>query len=440
MKKIDLKKHLVNSKLLRDISWTVWAKAVAMLFFFLTDVVIARVLSVDEYGEWTFFYSIKTMLAYLCYFGIDHATKLVIARVEDADRQRKFFRVALAMRVIINLLFAFLICAVGEQLVLLFDAKNVYGDLKYLIRFGGILASFNAFQEFFKAVGYGIKDNKTAFWVTLYEFMGAFVFVFLGVMLFKDNRGVLYGYLTAGMVTLFLSLAVFQKRDGMLIKPQGSYDNKEIVLEILKYALPLLLANIANLISLELDTVMLGMLNGSEQVAMYNIGKKICSKAGQVNLAIATGSMASFAIINAENVKKKLEDLKKLQMLNFLATMGIGIALVPFAIWGVPIIYGDKYVGAVRIMLWFIPFYLMYGTSIFYAIFMDYRGKSTLRSIYSVVSIVLNVVLNYFFIPKYGAAGAVWTTLLSQGPYMLFVLFSAKGMIKKIKRDYGIEN
>ena len=53
-----------------NISWSFMAKIVAIVFVFLTDIVIARTMSIEDYASWTYFFSIKTMMIYICDLGI----------------------------------------------------------------------------------------------------------------------------------------------------------------------------------------------------------------------------------------------------------------------------------------------------------------------------------------------------------------------------------
>ena len=195
--------------------------------------------------------------------------------------------------------------------------------------------------------------------------------------------------------------------------------------QLFKYAIPLLACDIANLIALELDTSMIGLLSSEEQIAFYNIGKKLVSKAGHVNLAIAGGVMTSFAVINHDNYAEQKKRFKKYMAINLMAALGVCMGLLFLAFGGVGLIYGKEYIRAKTVILLMVPYYCMFAISSFLALFLDFQNKTTLRSVVSIIATGLNLVLNLVYIPKYGAVGATGTTLASQMVYFVFVCLSS---------------
>ena len=424
-----------KNKIVRNISWTLMAKAVAMLLFFLTDIMTARLLTVSEYGEWNYFFSIKTMIAYIGYFGIDQGTKLVMAKLDNEEARAKCFKMGMLLRTIISTIVAVMVFATAKLWNEVLNQDGQYENLLWLLAFGGILAMFNAYQEFFKEIGYGIGDNKLVFIVTFAEYGIIFLSLLLIVLVYSNVYGMLLGYLTAGCVTLGGCLLYIQKKYGYFNKKKLKVKEPSYYKQILKYALPLLFANIANLVCMELDTTMIGLLSTSQEVAIYNVGKKLCTKAGHINLAIAGGTMAAFAIINHENYSKKIKTFFRVMLLDIIVTVIIGIGLVAVAQIGIPILYGEEYIGATSITMCMIPYYLMFGISSCLALFLDFRNKSIIRSIVSIICIVLDAGLNYIFIRKFGAIGAVYTTVLTQVPYFIFTIAASFCEIKSIKRQ-----
>lgn len=434
MRTYDLmKEKLFQDKMIKNVSWTFLAKAVAMLFFFLTDIISARRLNVEQYGEWNYFFSIKTMIAYLGYLGVDQGTKIVISKIEN-ERERAFCcKVGLIIRTIISLLLVVLIFLTAKSWTHSLNMDAKYHYVAQIFMFSGILALFNAFQEFFKEVGFGIRKNEIVFFVTLSEYGTIFVCICIFLLISPNIYSMLIGYIVAGCITLTFSLT-YIKRKIFLFPTEWKNDRaKTYGKMILKYAMPLLLANIANLVSMELDTAMIGLMSTSTEVAMYNIGKKICMKAGHINLAIAGGTMATFAVINKDNYKEKVETLKRIMIVDVLITILVGAGLLLVSNIGIPILYGNNYRGAISITNNLIPFYLMFGISSCLALFLDFRNKSTMRSVVSIICVVMNIILNAIFVPRYGAKGAVLTTVFTQIPYFLFTIIVSAREIYKLK-------
>ena len=56
--------RLKKSKWVRNVSFVVIGKAVAMGFYQLFDIVVARELSIQAYAEWAYFFSVLTIIFY----------------------------------------------------------------------------------------------------------------------------------------------------------------------------------------------------------------------------------------------------------------------------------------------------------------------------------------------------------------------------------------
>ena len=423
-----------SNRVLKNISWTMMAKIAAMVLFFLTDIMTARLLSISQYGQWNYFFSIKTMYAYVGYFGIDQGTKLQISKLESKSERQRCYRAGIMLRTIVSVFVAIIGVVSAGYLNSLLNKDGKYDLFYLLLLFGGILALFNAYQEFFKEVGYGIGDNKQVFVVTLAEYGFVFVCTLVCLIIFSNIYGMLIGYLCAGCITMISSYLYLKKEHSYLNLKKSSSPNLYYK-QILKFAIPLLMANIANLVCMELDTTMIGMMSTSKEVALYNIGKKLCTKAGHINLAIAGGTMTTFAIVNADNYEKKMKTFFRVLKLDTLVTLAVGLAICFVAKYMIPILYGEAYVGASRITFLMIPYYLMFGISSFLALFLDFRNRSTIRSIVSVGCICLNACLNFFFIKKFGAAGAVYTTIITQVPYFIYTIIASILAIREIRKE-----
>lgn len=63
--------------ILNDTILSLGSKAVGMILFMATDIMIARFLSTESYDEWSFFYAIITMCYWLVWFGINESVRVL---------------------------------------------------------------------------------------------------------------------------------------------------------------------------------------------------------------------------------------------------------------------------------------------------------------------------------------------------------------------------
>ena len=119
----------------------------------------------------------------------------------------------------------------------------------------------------------------------------------------------------------------------------------------------------------------------------------------------------------------------------------IALALYLFGNLLINILYGSSYPSAGGIIKILTVYYILYSVSTFYSVFLDFRNKAGIRSVFYVSVIVLNLLFNYLWIPKYGAAGAAAATNISLLPYTIMVIVQSclewDKAKKKIEKDVG---
>jgi O-antigen/teichoic acid export membrane protein len=150
------------------------------------------------------------------------------------------------------------------------------------------------------------------------------------------------------------------------------------------------------------------------------------------------GSMATFANYrtskNGQELKAHFYRLLKIVSIVFSV---ITVGLLTTSWFVIPFIFGSAYIPSIIPLLLLIPYMLSFAFSAITGLFLDYQGLATTRAIYLVVTIVLNVLLNLWLIPKYGAAGTAIATSISSIPYALLNLRQATGFINSPYSDHS---
>lgn len=426
----------INDKNFINIIWSFSAKIIAMVFFFLVDIVIARFLDITGYATWTYYYSLRTMFGYIGCFGMNSAAKIMISKGKDLNEQGLLYRLCFKYRMITASVFSILLTCFLPFFKNILDEGNQYPDLQFLLYFIGIVVFFNIILEFFKQIGYGLPDFKLVFNANIFDYGVYFIIVFLSVLIMPSLKGVLLGCIVAGALGTLASIKYVKKKYAFPKLSSEGLDERKGRKQIVKYSIPLMTRDITNFVVMELDTVMLGMLTNAGQLAFYNIGKKLTSKVSHINIAISSGVMTTFSSINSDNFKEKYKLYLKYFLLNFVFSIGVVLVLLMFGFFGIELIYGSNFSPAKNIILLLVPYYLMFSLRVYMSLFLDFRNKLNLQSFINVICVCLNVLLNFMFIPRYGAIGAVASTLLTEIPNFLCVLFQNINIWKQYKKQY----
>lgn len=407
-------------KFFKNTVYSLLGKAIGMVLLVLLDILLARELSVEQYAEWAYFFSIASMLFFIGWLGINMSAKVIVSRCVEESSIKACIKGGFLLRIISGIICSFILMII---MVFLSDKLGYplkYPNLKNMFLLSGFLIFFNSTTEFFKEIFIGVINFKAVVGITVIEYLGYFAYSFLFLFFSGNVYSVIWGYAASGM-TVFVIGTMLLIKDYHIICVQ----NKDIVFQyikkIAKYSIPMLLVGIGVIILIEIDIVMLGMLSSKTEIAVYNIAKNINSKATHINYSLCAGTMASFAVISKNEIMSKKEDFRKIERVNILITMGIVFAIYLFTPAYITFFYGMNYSKAASVARVLIFYYVLYAVANFYSAFLDFRGKAQIRSISYVVIIILDIGLNYILIPRYGAYGAAIATSLSLIPYTFIV-------------------
>lgn len=420
-----------KNTLLQNVLWSFLGKIVAMICLVLLDITAARMLSVADYAEWVYFFSIQTMLFYIGWMGINTSAKVYVSKCVTMQEREQCIRAAFVLRFFsgawISSLFFMILPEAAEYLG--YPAK--YPALKSLLAVSGALVFFNSFTELYKELCIGLKNYIRLFMITAFEYGGYFLFSAAGLVIFRRMQTIAAGYLISGCCVMAAGWHIFGIRVTALWRNAG--DLKAYIRLMVKYALPIAFISLGSLILVEMDTFMLGLLCEKEEAAVYNIAKNLCAKATHVNYALTTGTMTSLSALTAANIRKKRQEFQKINRINMVVISGISAVMFLAGTMAVSALYGMEYRKAGVVMRFLIPYYVLYSISNFYGTFLDFREKAKFRSICFISVVVMNVTLNYLLIPVYGAKGAAVATDLSLVPYTIAVVVCAFVEFRKME-------
>lgn len=192
------------------------------------------------------------------------------------------------------------------------------------------------------------------------------------------------------------------------------------VAELFHYGKYVMGTNLSTMIYKGTDRIMVGDMLGKIPAALYNSAIMITNLSETPTFSVAT-------VLFPQSARKIKEGTQAIKLLYEKAVGAILAVLLPailFVIvaaeWIVWIISGAEYLEASNILRLtmfygiFIPFAVQFGTVL------DSIGKPKINFMFTVVSAILNIILNYFFILYYGIMGAAWATLVT---YIIAFIF-----------------
>lgn len=218
----------------------------------------------------------------------------------------------------------------------------------------------------------------------------------------------------------------------------------KFILQLLKKAWPFAIIFILSALYFRIDMIMLEVMKGNKAVGIYSAAYKLIEF-----LSIIPGTICVATLPELSNDYSKDIDrffLKSFRTFFFLGVGGfvVGLFLFLFSNPIIALLYGPLFHDSghcLSILSASVFFLFVNGYLIYVAIAMNY---DRIVALVLLVSTVLNILLNYYFIPKYSYIGAALTTLFSEVLMLLFclILFKKANIIlwQRLPRYRGAEN
>lgn len=355
-------------------------------------------LSIDEFGQYTFFIAVIYFLLPFFTFGVFESNSRLLAFQEDKIEKRKYFGVTFISAIILSIpLFLFLL------LFALF-ADNIFKvDIAFLLKQNFYLIGFLILQSFLLLSLRGAGKIKI---LSLYTFSPRFFYiVLLGFLIFFGNYS-----LSNTIYSLFAGLIFSTIIILFILKPLfGELKQKfiNIYRETKKYGIHLYLSNIMSETLSHADKILISYFLNSESMAYYGLAYMLTFPLSHFSKSLATTLYSKFANENLIHPK-----IIKSNLLFISITVFVFILFREFIIVN---LFSEKYMPAVNLML---PLALAFGFSGLskpYTHYLMVKGFGKIVRNISITVPVSNILLNLILIPEFGINGAAWAAFFSYG-------------------------
>lgn len=252
----------------------------------------------------------------------------------------------------------------------------------------------------------------------------------MGLLLFvKTPNDIILAMIITVASMLINSLWMFALYTKMYGKIKLGID-KVFVRTLLKSSIPITFSTFFILIFNFLNIVMLGFLRSDAETGFYTAAFKF------VVLVLTPSAIIQNAFFPVLSRSVSIEDRqKKIQIYgNFIFIIGAIISLIimlfPAQIIG--LVYGSKYVESIPLLQILMGTVLvMYLNTIYYPPLVSWKFEKTVMYAIGTGGII-NIILNFLLIPRYGASGAAWSTVFSELTVLMGLLIIMKKVIRKI--------
>lgn len=404
--------YITERKLLKETIWSFLSKAIPFPFFLLTNIVLARQLNPELYGQWSVLYSFITILVLISQFGLDNSARKKIAEYRNQEELGDILKHSFILRFFLSILFVSILLIIKVPLL----QKFHYFQFDPIFNAAIIFIFLTNIVEFLKDVFQGLHRIKFNFIINVFEYITKLIFLIVGFYVSTSLFSVLFAFNIALLVTTVAGLIILV----FAFYPQLKIHSKKLFYrEILYYSAPLFFINIGFALATEIDTVLLATLRGNTEAGVFSVAKQLVNKLPHISFALSMGTMPIFAHITKDNRESLQEKFSTLVKINTLIFLCISIIICLTSWFWLPALYGEAYKGAIVPLLLLMPYLLFFSYSALANTFLDYQNKAHKRALHLIAILVVNIILNVLFIPPFGAAGAAIATSLAYVPYTI---------------------
>lgn len=382
-----------------------FGSAIQSFVAFILIPIYTRFLSIEEYGAFEIAGTFLTVIVFLLSLGFASA----ILKNYNLDFRGK----KEDQKNLIGTAFLFIVPLVfGINIVLWLIApaisQIIFGTETFvnLIKLSILLSVFAILLNMCFAILRAKEKSKQYTFYFLLRFCFLLVFNIYFVVIRKEGvDGILLGNLIAHII-VFLSMIP------LIYKSANIHISKFYIVKLLAFGIPLIPASMAQWFMDLSDRYFLRFYTSLEEVGIYSLGYKIgivvfIALVAPFQLAWPT---VSFKLAKHKQVKKIYSKV----LTYFVMIIGsFALLLSVFANEIITIFATENYVRSADIV-WIVAFsYVIFGAHYVIAPGIHLAGKTHLYPWLLIFPAGANIVLNYFFVERYGMFGAAYTTLFS---------------------------
>ncbi len=390
-----------GQKITSNTSWYLLALIFQKILSFAYFTILARFLGPNDYGQYQLALNFALMLSVVADLGL--SAVLIRETARKQIDQKQLFRQIFSLKLLLSIL-SLAAIIIGD---LLLYANNPVRPLIFLTAFIVIIDSFTL-------LFYGFLRGQQNLY---YESIGTIAFqviiLTLGLILMQFNRDPFFFIivvLVASSFNFLYSLILINKK--YQVKLGWCFD-KKLVRSIFFIAWPFALSALFAKIYAYIDGLILEQMQGASQMGLYSVAYKITFAFQFIPLAFVAALYPAFSHY-WQNDKSQLEKtlLKAINYLGYIA-LPISAGIICLAPNIISTLYTSNYNGSsvpLQILIASLPF-LFINFALSY--FLNATDRQRTNTFNLGLVMILNVVLNILFIPKWSTLGASLASTIS---------------------------
>lgn len=376
---------------------------------------IARGLGPEGYGMIEIGISVISFVWVFSLLGLSGGVERYVSYYKsknDPSRLKGSIQVAISIAAPIGILSAVILFFLSPVLSpIVSNNPNITLEMSWILRIMAIAVPFVMMNAIIRLCLRGLQNLKHMVYAEYIIFNSVqLVLVLLFIMIGLDVFGVALAYVLSTILTSASFFYFLQKTFPIISKIKAIKPYRELLF----FSLPLFMGSMAHVFLSWTDTLFIGILQNASWSGIYNAALPLAavllvSQSGFVNII---NPLVIDMYVKGQT-KKMAIFYKHINSWMFYAGLPFMLLLLIFSSNALRLVFGDEYItGATALSVLSVGYFISSITHTTRSSLLA-MGKTKYIAFNTIISAILNVILNFLLIPIYGITGAAIATAFS---------------------------
>lgn len=393
-------KSIKEKKVAKNTMWILAERITQMIISLIVGVISARYLGPSNYGILNYGASLVTLFTAICKLGLENV--IIKDYVDKRNENGKILGTAMVMRLFSSLL------SVIAIIIIVCILKPNDSTILIVTTLQAIALLFQAYE----LIDYWFQSNLNSKYVSIAKTI-AYIFVAIyKVALLVLKMPVEWFAFSTSLDYIIIMLIIFwmyKKNKGQKLE-----FSLETAKSLIYRSYHFIFSGILVTLYMQMDKVMIGSYRADNEVGLYSAATTICAMWSFIPEALINSIRPTLYEAKKVSEEVYIKKQKKLYAIIFWIGVFFALGITIFSDLIINVLYGNDYMNAkpaLLISVWY-PAFAYLGSARGPWIVINNKNKYSKK--FCFWGAVVNLILNFLFIPKVGITGAAIATLISQ--------------------------
>lgn len=389
-------------KLARNASWQISDKLLRAVLGLFVGVWTARYLGPEDFGLFSFAIAFVALFTFVADLGLQSIVVRELVRREIA--RSRILASALVLR-LVGAVITIILCVVF--IGLLRPNDQLSGEMIFIVGLALVPQAFDV-------IDFDYQARMHSGPIVLIRCTSLMVFSAVKVILILGGAQLIaFAWAVAAEASLSAILMWF-----LITKQFQSFTLFAVSFSEMKrliaHSWPLAIAGLSSILYMRIDQVMLGKMLGNDASGIFAAAVRISESWYFIPVAVLTAVAPALTAAHAESQQHYRNKLMLFTRVMFRLSVAAAVLLTIGSDWIIAVLYGVDYEQAAPVLALHAWAGVFVALGLATAPWFVNSEMLRIRMIQTVIGALFNIGLNLCLIPRYGAAGAAFSTLLSQ--------------------------